>query len=364
MKKFLLIFLWLLPIAGKSQVTIQMQEDGGVYKVPCEVNGLRMKFIFDTGASNVCLSLTEAKFMYENEYITDDDILGSSKAQIADGSIVENTRIRLKEIKIAGLVLRNVEAVVTHSFGAPLLLGQSAIQKLGRIQISGNELTIIEHENDKSDAEIDKLFEEAGRFFNNRSYSVAARKYQELYDLGTLSDYGIYLLAYSYYFTNHNERAIQYLLKINDFRDIDKASYHQVLGHCYSSLKDYDNALYHYELESEYDVDKSKHFGGKHNIAITYESKGDYYKAERCYNELIELYYPKLNGISMSDYIKLTKSGRLKEDAFEEYLFGKAYCTYMKEKTRENLDILRGMANYGNKRAIEFLEYIGVDYHY
>ena len=250
-EKFLLFFLWLLPIAGKSQVTIQMQEDGGVYKIPCEVNGLRMKFIFDTGASNVCLSLTEAKFMYENEYITDDDILGSSKAQIADGSIVENTRILLKEIKIAGLVLRNVEAVVTHSFGAPLLLGQSAIQKLGRIQISGNELTIIEHENDKSDAEIDKLFEEAGRFFKNKSYSVAARKYQELYDLGTLSDYGIYLLANSYYFTDQDECAIQYLLKIKDFKDIDRASYHQVLGHCYSSLRDYDNALYHYELESE-----------------------------------------------------------------------------------------------------------------
>ena len=66
-----------------------MEESNGVFKIPCEVNGLRMKFIFDTGASNVCLSLTEAKFMLENDYITSEDILGNSKAQIADGSIVE-----------------------------------------------------------------------------------------------------------------------------------------------------------------------------------------------------------------------------------------------------------------------------------
>jgi aspartyl protease family protein len=39
-----------------------MQKDGGVYKVPCTVNGLKLEFIFDTGASVVSISLTEAIF--------------------------------------------------------------------------------------------------------------------------------------------------------------------------------------------------------------------------------------------------------------------------------------------------------------
>ena len=249
MKKIVLLLVFFFPIVGMSQVTIQMQEEGGVYKIPCEVNGLRMKFIFDTGASNVCLSMTEAKFMYENDYISSDDILGSSKSQIADGSIVENTRIRLKEIKIAGLILSDVEAVVTHSFGAPLLLGQSAIQRLGTIQINGNELTIIEHSKEKSEEEIDKLFEEAIYFYSKKSYSVAVKKYQELYNLGQLSDYGIYTLAGCYQSIQKYEQALSYYNKITDFSDIDKAFYHRSVGMCYEYLDDFENALYHYELQ-------------------------------------------------------------------------------------------------------------------
>lgn len=195
MKKAIIFLLLLIPFVGMAQVKIQMQEDGGVFKIPCEVNGLRMKFIFDTGASNVCISLTEANFMLENDYISYDDILGTSKAQIADGSIVENTKIRLKEIKIANLTLRDVEAVVTHNFGAPLLLGQSAIQKLGTIQIVGNELTILEHNTEITDAEINKMFEDARNLYSKELYTAAAKKYKELYDLELLSDYGIYKLA-------------------------------------------------------------------------------------------------------------------------------------------------------------------------
>ncbi len=53
----------------------------------------------------------------------------------------------IREIEIAGLVLRNVDAVVIHSQSAPLLLGQSAIQKLGKVSISGNTLTINSYSN-------------------------------------------------------------------------------------------------------------------------------------------------------------------------------------------------------------------------
>jgi hypothetical protein len=38
MKKLLFIFLF-IPISLYAQVTITMEQDGGVYKVPCVVNG-------------------------------------------------------------------------------------------------------------------------------------------------------------------------------------------------------------------------------------------------------------------------------------------------------------------------------------
>jgi len=143
-KQILWIFLLVtLSSSGFAQTKIMMQKEGGVYTVPCKVNGLQLKFIFDTGASNVTISLTEALFMIKNGYLSKDDIYGSSYAQLANGDITENTEILLREIVIADLKLYNVRASIVHELGAPLLLGQTAIAKLGKIQLDGNELTVM-----------------------------------------------------------------------------------------------------------------------------------------------------------------------------------------------------------------------------
>lgn len=143
-KQILWIFLFvILSSSVFSQTKIAMEKEGGVYTVPCKVNGLQLKFIFDTGASNVTISLTEALFMIKNGYLSKDDIYGSSYAQLANGDITENTEILIREIVIADLKLYNVRASIVNELAAPLLLGQSAIAKLGKIQLDGNELTIM-----------------------------------------------------------------------------------------------------------------------------------------------------------------------------------------------------------------------------
>jgi len=45
-----------------------MEKVNGVYTIPCKVNGIDMRFILDTGASNVTISLTEAKFLIKQIY--------------------------------------------------------------------------------------------------------------------------------------------------------------------------------------------------------------------------------------------------------------------------------------------------------
>ena len=55
-----------------------MQEQpGGTYKVPCEMNGVKLNFIFDSGASDVSISLTEAQFMLKNGHMKIEDIIVS-----------------------------------------------------------------------------------------------------------------------------------------------------------------------------------------------------------------------------------------------------------------------------------------------
>ena len=86
----------LLPQNSQAQITVEMEQQGGIYYLHGKVNGLPLKFIFDTGASNVSLSLAEALFMLKNGYLDQNDIKGVSYAQIANGDIVENTEVLLQ----------------------------------------------------------------------------------------------------------------------------------------------------------------------------------------------------------------------------------------------------------------------------
>lgn len=143
MKHIIAIFLVFIScFSVLAQVKIEMQETNGVYEVPCEVNGLRLKFIFDTGASNVSLSLDMAVFMLENDYLNENDIYDIVNIVQADGTTYEAYKVILRTVNIGGFILNNVDCVITPYQNAPLLLGQSAIQKLGKIAIKDNFLII------------------------------------------------------------------------------------------------------------------------------------------------------------------------------------------------------------------------------
>lgn len=139
----ILLLLFLFAFKANAQTTITMEKKGGVYTVPCTVNGLNLRFIFDTGASDVSISLAEAVFMMKNNYLNPKDILGKNRFSTADGNISEGMTIVLREVRFGGLVLKDVAASVVNNMNAPLLLGQSAISKLGKIQLDGSKLTIL-----------------------------------------------------------------------------------------------------------------------------------------------------------------------------------------------------------------------------
>ena len=107
----------------------------GVYEVACTINGLPLKSVFDTGASAVTISSVEATFMLKNGYMTTDDIKGKQHFSTATGDIHEGTIIRLREIKIGEAILKSVDATVIANQQAPLLLGQSVLERFGTITI-------------------------------------------------------------------------------------------------------------------------------------------------------------------------------------------------------------------------------------
>ena len=214
MKHLFLLFCVFSFLSCFSQVKINLEKHGNVYYIPGKVNGLSMKFIFDTGASNVCLSLTEAIFMLKNGYIKEADLGEKSYSQIADGNIVENTKVILRNIEIGGITINDVAAVITNSLDAPLLLGLSAIQKLGPIQLDGNTLIIANGKNIPSEEKARKLYAQAYQQVEAKEFDKAIENSLEA--IRNSSDAKLRAAIYdnlgtAYYSKGNKSMAIEYL---------------------------------------------------------------------------------------------------------------------------------------------------------
>lgn len=118
---------------------IPFTKEGDVCKVKCAINGLPLHFIFDTGAADVSISSVEATFMAKNDFLSSSDIIGKQNYQTADGNITEGTVINLKDVKLGSLHLNNIKASVVRNQAAPLLLEQSVLSKLGKIEIDNTK---------------------------------------------------------------------------------------------------------------------------------------------------------------------------------------------------------------------------------
>lgn len=138
-------------VKNKSQIEIAYKQknieipfikDGNVLSVKCKINNLPLYFIFDTGATDISLSDVEAAFMIKNNYISEKDIIGRQQYLTADGSIIEGTVINLKKIELGELELNNIKASVVKNQKAPLLLGQSVFNKMGKFEIDNERMKI------------------------------------------------------------------------------------------------------------------------------------------------------------------------------------------------------------------------------
>lgn len=207
---YVTLFLLLLPLSIYAQKVIEMENVNGVYRIACSVNGAKMKMIFDTGASTVSISQTMANFLYENNYISSEDILGQGASQTADGSIVNNVVINLRDVEISGLHLKDVKATVLDSQNAPLLLGQTAIQKLGKISLDGNKLIINDYESDYSDEEIEQIANQAVEYFSEGKDYASIDNWLKVIDYIDLTTEGYFMLISSFYRTKQYKKCIEY----------------------------------------------------------------------------------------------------------------------------------------------------------
>lgn len=139
-----------------------MEKVGGVYMIPCKVNGLSLKFVLDTGASNVSISETEALFMLKNGYLNKEDIGNTAYYSLANGDVTEGITMNLREIEIGGVTLKNVKASIVLEQKAPLLLGQTVLEKLGTYKVIENKLILEDYNSNSTNNKLYILDEKNG----------------------------------------------------------------------------------------------------------------------------------------------------------------------------------------------------------
>lgn len=239
-----------------AQVTIKMKRENGVSILPCKVNGLNLKFIFDTGASDVSISMTEATFMLKNDYLSPDDILGKSNYRDANGNITEGVNINLRELEIGGLKLYDVKASVVSNLKAPLLLGQTAISKLGKVQLDLNENTLtILPQGDSLDIRL-----------NSRNDLQIDTPFVPLPVLKTKEE--MYMEeAFDLFYQSQFQQAISKfdMVLLEDPKNVE-ALFHKALS--FDMLEDYNSAIKEYNKVIELD--------SKHMLAYSYRGKSKY----------------------------------------------------------------------------------------
>ena len=134
-------------VANSSEtIDIPFKLESGVKYVQVKINGLSTDMIFDTGCSMTLISMLEAQQLVKRGLLSSEDFQGTTRASIADGSIVEDAVFNIRTLELTDgqrtIVCRNILTQVSSNVDAPVLLGNGVLDKVASYTID-NENRII-----------------------------------------------------------------------------------------------------------------------------------------------------------------------------------------------------------------------------
>jgi aspartyl protease family protein len=100
-----------------------------------KVNGVDMRFMIDTGCSDMQITSAEFFYMKHLGLVDEKDIIDKQTFEYADGNKGECHVLNIKSVVIGGIEVKNVNASIQENSDAALLLGQSVLEKLGEVSI-------------------------------------------------------------------------------------------------------------------------------------------------------------------------------------------------------------------------------------
>lgn len=123
-------------VAGADQIIVPRSRDGHYY-LNLDVNGTPVRFVVDTGATDIVLTGRDAA----RAGIASDELSYVGRANTANGQ-VRTAFVRLDEVSLGTITDRDVPAVVNEGEMEQSLLGMGYLQRWGRIEIAAGELIL------------------------------------------------------------------------------------------------------------------------------------------------------------------------------------------------------------------------------
>ncbi|WP_281991989.1 retropepsin-like aspartic protease family protein [Sulfitobacter geojensis] len=123
-------------VAGSDQIMVPRARDGHYY-LTAQVNDAAVRFVVDTGATDMVLTQADAK----RAGLDLETLAYLGRANTANGE-VRTAFVRLEQVQLGEIVDRDVAAVVNEGQMEQSLLGMGYLQRWGRIEIAGGELIL------------------------------------------------------------------------------------------------------------------------------------------------------------------------------------------------------------------------------
>jgi clan AA aspartic protease (TIGR02281 family) len=129
--------------AGPGGDLIALEADHGALYVPVLIdNAITLKFVVDSGATDVVIPSDVARNLMQMGQLTRSDFLGNGWAILADGSRVPSRVYNIRSLKIGSHELKNVTASVTNGRGVALL-GQSFLRRFKSWSIDNRRRVLV-----------------------------------------------------------------------------------------------------------------------------------------------------------------------------------------------------------------------------
>lgn len=124
--------------------TLYLTEEQNMKFIQLNFSGLNYKFMLDTGASNVVINKSVLSDFLSSGIIKNENYIGDSIAEIADGSMVSCQNWLIPELNIGNQIIRNLIVFVTDSENSMLLFGMDGLNRLNvhKLNLNDNEIIL------------------------------------------------------------------------------------------------------------------------------------------------------------------------------------------------------------------------------